>query len=206
MTIALPTLEAAAETRKFIKEAGGDATWDRLAEYLEKEASGKDIFVINRSFDAPVDLVFEMLTNPDHLSQCLPPKGFEMEFIEADIRPGGKTFYVMTASKGFRMYGGAEYLRIEKPHRIVYRQQFRDEKGNVARHPGAPTWPETMLTTVRLAEEAPRRTRVTVTWEIDGAATPEEIETFVKSRAGMTQGWTGSFDRMEAYLANLGGK
>src|SRR5262249_7139737 len=35
MSMALPTPEAAAEARKFIKKAGGDATWDRLAEYLE---------------------------------------------------------------------------------------------------------------------------------------------------------------------------
>src|SRR5687768_5308946 len=36
MTMALPTPEAATETRKFIKKAGGDSTWDRLAEYLDK--------------------------------------------------------------------------------------------------------------------------------------------------------------------------
>src|SRR5262245_47892425 len=42
MSMSLPTPEAAAETRKFIKRAGGDSTWDRLAEYLEKESSGKE--------------------------------------------------------------------------------------------------------------------------------------------------------------------
>jgi uncharacterized protein YndB with AHSA1/START domain len=41
MTMALPSPEAADETRKFIKKAGGDATWDRLAEYLEKRSSGQ---------------------------------------------------------------------------------------------------------------------------------------------------------------------
>ena len=40
--MALPTPEAAEETRKFIKKAGGDSTWDRLAEYLEKESTGKE--------------------------------------------------------------------------------------------------------------------------------------------------------------------
>jgi hypothetical protein len=28
----------------------------------------------------------------------------------------------------------------------------------------------------------------------------EEIETFIKAKAGMTQGWTGSFDKLEEYL------
>jgi uncharacterized protein YndB with AHSA1/START domain len=43
---------------------------------------------------------------------------------------------------------------------------------------------------------------VTVTWDVHGAATREEIETFAKARSGMTQGWTGSFDKLEAYLSN----
>ena len=63
----LPTPEAAEETRKFIKKAGGDSTWDRLAEYLEKESSGKDEFVINRTFDAPLETMFEMWTESEAL-------------------------------------------------------------------------------------------------------------------------------------------
>jgi uncharacterized protein YndB with AHSA1/START domain len=98
------------------------------------------------------------------------------------------------------MYGRVEYLHIEKPHRIVYLQQFCDEHGNVSRHPLAPTWPETMMTTVSLTAEGPDRTRVSVTWEPQGALRPEELETFVKGRAGMTQGWTGSFDKLEELI------
>jgi uncharacterized protein YndB with AHSA1/START domain len=60
-----------------------------------------------------------------------------------------------------------------------------------------------MLTTVTLTEESADRTRVTVTWEVQGQATREEIETFVKQRGGMTQGWTGSFDKLEGYLDGL---
>src|SRR6476660_5474023 len=96
MTMTLATPEAAEETRKFIKKAGGNSTWDRLAEYLEKGSSGKDEFVIARSFDAPLETMFEMWTNPKHFSKWLPPTGFEMEFIRSDIRPGGKTFYFLT--------------------------------------------------------------------------------------------------------------
>jgi uncharacterized protein YndB with AHSA1/START domain len=201
MSMALPTPEAAAETRKFIKKAGGDATWDRLAEYVDKESSGKEKFVINRTFDAPLELMFEMWTNPKHFSQWLPPTGFKMEFIRSDIRPGGTTFYCM-AGGDVKMYGRAEYLKIEKPGCLVYTQQFCDENEKVTRHPLSPTWPATMLTTVTLTEEGPDRTRVTITWEPHGATTPEELETFIKARGGMTQGWTGSFDKLEAHLAN----
>jgi uncharacterized protein YndB with AHSA1/START domain len=201
MSMTLPTPEAAEEARKFIKKAGGDSTWDRLAEYLVKESTGKEQFVINRSFDAPLDVMFEMWTNPEHLSRWLPPTGFEMQFIRWDIKLGGSTFYFMTNNADVKMYGRTEYLRIEKPGCLVYTQQFCDEHENMSRHPLAPTWPAMMLTTVNLTEEGPNRTRVTVTWEAYGPATPEEIAIFVASRAGMTQGWTGSFDKLEECLA-----
>jgi uncharacterized protein YndB with AHSA1/START domain len=58
-----------------------------------------------------------------------------------------------------------------------------------------------MRTTVELSAEGPNRTRVTVTWEVAGHATPEEMAVFTSARAGMTQGWTGSFDKLEALLA-----
>jgi len=202
MTMALPTPEAAEEIRKFIKQAGGNATWDRLAEYLEQQSSGKHKFVINQAFDAALELMFEMWTDPKHFSQWLAPMGFEMRFIRADIKPGGSTFYFMTGEGAAKMYGRAEYLQIEKPDRIVYTQQFCDEQEHIRRHPMSPTWPETMLTTVELSAEGPDRSRVTVTWEPYGPTTREELETFIKARGGMTQGWTGSFDKLEAYLLN----
>jgi uncharacterized protein YndB with AHSA1/START domain len=144
-------------------------------------------------------MMFEMWTDPDHVSEWLPPTGFQMQFIRADIKPGGSTLYVMT-NGGVKFYGRAEYLEIEKPGRIVYTQQFCDENEKVSRHPLAPTWPETMLTTVNLSEEGADRTRVTVTWEPHAASTPEELDVFIKSKAGMTQGWTGSFEKLEQYL------
>jgi uncharacterized protein YndB with AHSA1/START domain len=201
MSMTLPTPEAAEETRKVIKKHGGYSTWDRLAEYLEKESSGKEQFVINRTFDAPLELMFEMWTNPKHFSQWLAPTGFTMEFIKSDIKPGGSIFYFMSGEGRPKMYGSAKYLEIQKPDQIVYTQQFSDENEKVSRHPMAPTWPETMLTIVKLSEEGADRTRVTVTWEPYGPTTPEELETFIKARAGMTQGWTGSFDKLEAYLS-----
>jgi uncharacterized protein YndB with AHSA1/START domain len=201
MSMTLPTPDAAEEIRKFIKKAGGDSTWDRLAEYLEKESSGKEQFVINRSFDAPIDVLFEMWTNPEHFSQWLPPTGFQMVFIKSEIRPGGSAFYRMANHADVQIYGRIEYQEIRKPDRVVYIQQFCDENEKISRHPMAPVWPEAMLTTVKLTEEGADRTRVTVIWEPHGAATREEIDIFVQSRGSMTQGWTGSFDKLEACLS-----
>jgi uncharacterized protein YndB with AHSA1/START domain len=201
MTMSLPTAEAAAEIKKFIRQAGGEATWDRLAEYLEKTSSGKENFVINRSFAAPRETMFEMWTNPKHLAQWLPPTGFQMELLKADIKPGGGIFYRMS-NETITFYGRIEYLKIENPASIVYAQQFCDEKQNISRHLLAPVWPETMLTTVEFTPEGPEQTRVTVTWEPHGATTREELAAFVQARLGMTQGWTGSFDKLDAMLAS----
>ncbi len=200
MSMALATPEVAEETRKFIKKAGGESTWDRLSEYLAKEDSGKEIFVINRTFEAPLELMFKMWTDPQHFSKWLAPTGSEMNFIRSDIQAGGGTFYYMTSAGGAKMYGRASYLEVSRPGRIVYTQQFCDENEKITRHPLAPTWPETMLTTVTLTEEGSEQTRVTVTWEVFGNATREELETFMKARGGMTQGWSGSFEKLEEYL------
>lgn len=200
MRMTLPTPEAAEEARKFIKKAGGNSTWDRLAEFLVKERSGKEQFVINRSFDAPIETMFAMWTDPKHVAEWLPPTGFTMQFIRANIRSGGDSFYVMRGGD-ITMYGKAQYQTIE-PHRLVYTQQFCDEHEQIARHPMAPTWPATMRTTVLLTEEAPGRTRVTVTWDLDDMVTREELDTFIAGRSGMTQGWTGAFDKLDAHLAS----
>ncbi len=202
MSMELATPEAAEKTRQFIKEAGGDATWDRLAEFIEKQRSGKEKFVINRSFDTPLEPMFQLWTGPKHLAAWLPPTGFKMQFVKADIRPGGSSFYCMTGNNDTKMYGRTEYLKFEKPNFIVYTQQFCDANEKVTRHPMSPTWPETMLTLVELAEEGPDQTRVTITWEPFGDITKEELETFIQARGGMTQGWTGSFDKLEDYLSS----
>jgi uncharacterized protein YndB with AHSA1/START domain len=202
MTMALPTAEAAVETKKFIKKAGGDSTWDRLAEYLEKESTNKEKFFFNRTFDAPIELMFKMWTDPNHLAKWLAPAGADIKFIKADIKSGGSSFYCMAGAYG-KMYGRAQYLEIKSPNRIVYTQQFCDENEKVSRHPMSPTWPETVLTTISLNEEGPNKTRVTLTWEPQGSVTPAEMDTFVKGKAGMTQGWGGSLDKLEQYLEEV---
>lgn len=199
MTMTMPSPEAKETIRGIIKKASGNSTWDRLAEYLEKEATGKERFVINRSFDAPLEKMFEMWSNPDHIAKWTAPTGFEMEFIRHDVRPGGGNFYCMSGN-GIKMWGRTHYLEIEKPNLIVYTQQFTDENENLSRHPMAPTWPATMLTRIDFTAEGEQQTRVTVTWECYGDTTPEELATFIQARGGMTAGWTGSFDKLDEYL------
>jgi uncharacterized protein YndB with AHSA1/START domain len=203
MRMSFPTPEATRDAKVFIKAAGGNATWDRLAEYLEKELSDKDVFVINRSFEVPVDTMFDLWTKPEHLAHWMGPAGTNTRFIRADIRKGGSSFYSMTGVGDTILLGRADYLDITRPNRLVYTQQFCDENENIARHPMAPTWPAKMLTTVLFTEEGTNQTRVTVRWDVYGDATREEIDTFTAGRAGMTQGWGGSFDKLEDYASTV---
>jgi uncharacterized protein YndB with AHSA1/START domain len=202
MTMALATAEAAKETKKFIKSANGDSTWDRLAEYLAAKNENKDIFVTHCSFEAPLDLVWDMWTNPKHVAKWLPPTGMTMEYIKADISTGGTSHYSMSGN-GMKMYGKAHYREMTKPSKLVYTQIFVDEKETISRHPMAPTWPETMLTTVLFEAEGVNQTRVNIRWEIDGNASAAEIETFNKAKTGMTQGWSGSFDKLDNHLKTV---
>lgn len=198
MTLATP--EAAEEIRGFIRKANGESTWDRLAEYLGKRRAGREQFFITRAFDTDIERMYEMWTDPEHIAQWLPPTGATMRYLRAEPRVGGSSLYAMTMPDGAMMYGIIKYIALEKPNRIVYTQQFCDEKERVMRPPFFKDWPETMLSTVELTAEGPDRTRVTVRWEPQDA-TAADIAEFVKQRGGMTMGWTGSFDKLENLLA-----
>ena len=102
-----------------------------------------------------------------------------------------------------KMWGKVQYREITSPSRLVYAQYFSDENEGITRHPMSATWPLEMLTTV-LFEAAGNKTKVTLTWEVTSSATPEERDTFEKAKAGMAQGWGGTFAQLETYLNELG--
>jgi uncharacterized protein YndB with AHSA1/START domain len=199
MMMTFENAEIASQTKKFIKQAGGDATWDRLAEFLAETQKQKNIFAISRTFEASLENIYRAWTEPNQLAKWLAPTGASMNFMKADIKVGGETLWQMKGDHGV-MYGRARYLELVPLSRVAYTQQFVDEKENISRHPLAPTWPETLLTRVDFTAEENTRTRVTLIWEPHGQVTSSETETFKNARAGMTQGWTGSFDKLEENL------
>ena len=200
MTMRFESPEKAREISKFIKLAGGNATWDRLGEYLDHVQGNQETFIINRSFNTDIHTMFKMWTDPAHFEKWLPPTGLTMKFLKSEIKVGSQTFYSM-GNDQFTMYGGTKYLEIEPPRRLVYLQHFSDEHGNLSRHPGAPEWPAYMLSEVTFTEEGPHETRVTIRWQPYGEITPGELQAFIKEKPGMTQGWTGSLDKLEALVS-----
>lgn len=199
LSFALATPEAAIEMAKHIKKAGGNATWDRLAEHLAEGATGTRTFVINRSLDAPLAQVFAMWTDPAKLLQWLPPKGVTMRIVRGEIAAGESALVEMASPAG-SMYARFDYLTIDAPSLIVYTQAFVDAHEAPVAAPFGGPWPAKLRTAIRFAEEAFDCTRVTVTSEPLGEVAPAELEAFIRERTGMTQGWTGSFDALEPLL------
>jgi len=156
-------------------------------------------FVISRVLDAPRDKVWKAWTEVEHLKQWWGPKGFVVTHCKIDLRPGGTMHYCLRSPDGNDMWGRFVYREIVKPERLVWINSFSDEKGGVTRHPMSLDWPREMLTTVSFAEHK-SGTLVTVQW-IPIDASEAERRTFEAGRDSMKQGWTGTFEQLEQYLA-----
>ena len=156
-------------------------------------------FKISRTFDAPREQIWKAWSVRWRLMEWFGPKGFKMPAAKLDFRPGGDFHYCLAAPDGHEMWGRFLYREILAPEKIVLVSFFSDESGAVTRHPMSATWPLETLSTFTLLE-ANGRTTATIEWT-PLRATDEEITTFNAAHDGMKQGWTGTFDQLEAYLA-----
>ena len=159
-------------------------------------------FVISRVFDAPRDLLWRCFTQVEHLKQWWGPKGVRIGKANVDFRVGGSFHYAMQPPGGDIMWGKMAYREITPQDRIVFINSFSDEDGGVTRHPMAPGWPMQMLSTFTFEDMPGGKTRFTVRWS-PYEATPDEQATFDsdQSRVSMTNGWTGTLEQLEVYLA-----
>ena len=57
--------------------------------------------VLERTLDAPVDLVWAAYTDPEHLKQWFAPKPYQITECELDLRPGGVFRIRMVGPDGF---------------------------------------------------------------------------------------------------------
>ena len=83
---------------------------------------------------------------------------------------------------------------------MVFISSFSDEAGGVTRHPMAPTWPLELLSTFTFEEQPDGKTKVTIRWRPHNA-TDDERKTFDAGYDSMRQGWGGTLEQLEAYLA-----
>jgi uncharacterized protein YndB with AHSA1/START domain len=135
-----------------------------------------------RVFDAPRELVFRCMLEPEHLTHFWGPAGVStpLETIKVDARPGGVFETVMVNdSDGARYPTRAVYVEIAEPERIVW------------------TEPGSGVTTTSIFRDlGGERTEL----QIRQANAPEGYRS-PEARAGFST----SLDRLATYLEKLGG-
>lgn len=140
--------------------------------------------VITRDFEAPIALVFDALTKPEHVSKWFAPRREQITVCTIDLRVGGDYHFVFVTDDGTECSFRGTYLEIEPPTRIVSTWRFDG-------------WPD-----VDAVESMDLR-------EIDGITTMKNMMAF-SDKAGRDRmipsefdGVQASFDHLDAHLRSL---
>ena len=82
---------------------------------------GNDL-VLERTLDAPIELVWKAYTDPQHLKQWFAPRPYEISEIELDLRPGGIFRIRMIGPDGFDTgHGNAGcVLEVKEREKLVW--------------------------------------------------------------------------------------
>lgn len=161
-------------------------------------------FTLSRDFNAPRPLLFSCFSDAERLAKWWGPKGVAIVKPKLDFRAGGVFHYGMEWVKGGPiMWGRFVYREIVVPERIVLLNSFSDEDAALVRAPFFDgKWPLEMLTVFAFEELGPKRSRFTLTWTPENA-TDEERAVFATNFASAGDGWAGSLEKLENYLASL---
>ena len=147
--------------------------------------------VMERSFEAPKELVFSMFTEPDHIVRWWGPTDWETSVYKMDVKSGGIWHYCMRSPDGQESWGKSIYHEIDPPNKLVYTDIFSDEQENEVE--GMPK----MLITMVFSSEGPKCTIISST-KFDSK---EELQKVIDMQA--VEGMAQTYDRLEAYLAEL---
>ena len=115
---------------------------------------------------------------------------------EQFARQADKLFIISREIDAPRDLVWKSWTEAERP---VFILSFSNPEGGMSRHPGHLQWPLQMLSTVTF-QEANGGTTVTVQSEAF-EATDLERKTFQDGMASMQQGWTGTFEQFDDYVA-----
>jgi uncharacterized protein YndB with AHSA1/START domain len=148
-------------------------------------------FLVERIFNAPRPMVFEVFSKAEHLKQWFGPKGWSLPVCKLDFRPGGTWHYCMLGPQGEESWGKAVYREIVEPERIVYTDVFADAHGNKVEGT-----PEALVTLTFVALNGQTRLINHVLYN-----TPDELDAVLNM--GMIEGLGQTWDRLEAHLAEI---
>lgn len=150
-----------------------------------------DRLVIERTFEAPPELIWRMWTDAEHVQAWYGPDGAAVPVAQMDVRVGGRRLLCMqveTPDGPRRMWFTGEYVEVVEGRRLVYTESMSDEHGNVLSPADA-----------GMPEGHPVTTRVTVELEDLGNRTK-----MVMTHAGVpadspgATGWEMAFDKLAA--------
>jgi uncharacterized protein YndB with AHSA1/START domain len=153
----------------------------------------QDAVTIERSFGAPVDLVWQMWTDPEHFAAWYGPDGATIPIAKMDVRIGGTRLVGMeaqTPNGPMKMWFTGEYREVVENERLVYTESMSDEHGNVLS-------PEEM----GMPAGYPTTTEVRVELEDIGGGTKMVMtHVGVPGDSPGATGWTMALDKLAAYL------
>jgi uncharacterized protein YndB with AHSA1/START domain len=151
----------------------------------------QDAVVIERTFEAPPDLVWQMWTDPEHFKQWYGPQGFSVPVADMDLRVGGQRLVCMASPDGkMKMWTTGEYLEIVPHRRLVYTESPADENGDAV-SPAAMGMPDGY----------PAMTQVTVQLQDLGGRTKMVMtHAGVPAESGAGGGWQQAFDKLVDHL------
>jgi uncharacterized protein YndB with AHSA1/START domain len=161
---------------------------------MTDKVNSRDAVVIERSFDAPAHVIWQMWTEPEHLKAWYGPDGVTIPEATMDVRVGGTRMVGMemdTPGGVMQMWFAGEYREVVADRRLVYTESIADRDGNVV-PPSA----------IGMPEGHPTTTEVTVELHPEGDRTR-----MVLTHAGIAEdspgatGWTMAFNKLAAYVA-----
>jgi len=138
--------------------------------------------VITREFDAPIELVFDVFTKPEHVRKTFAPFGEEVTVCSIDLRVGGTYHIVMVTDDGTECSFRGTYLEIEPPTRTVQTWLFDG-------------WPDAEAVESMDLHETDGVTKLTYSLAFRDKAGRDHMTKF--------DGHEANFDNVEAYLRSL---
>ncbi|HEY3766358.1 MAG TPA: SRPBCC domain-containing protein [Gaiellales bacterium] len=146
--------------------------------------------LVTRKFDAPAELLFDVLTKPEHVRVWFTDGDQDLEVCDIDLRVGGDYRYVGVFADGTRCAFHGTFIEIERPTRTVETWVFEGRPDDEA------------VETVELHEQGGVTTMRNVLAFKD-QATRDATLWAAADGVHAADGIQGSYDNLEDYLATL---
>ncbi|UQX89218.1 SRPBCC domain-containing protein [Jatrophihabitans telluris] len=96
--------------------------------------NAQNAVTIERTFDAPAHLIWQMWTDPEHFSAWYGPTGATIPVAKMDVRVGGTRLICMevtTPDGPVRMWFTGEYREVIENARLVYTDSVSNADGDI---------------------------------------------------------------------------